>query len=248
MQNHFNNELTRLLSIEFNCAPEDFSRSEDILTVSALNEGRRIYSPEKPIFKMATLGRNTVISADEYLHGFLHEFISDVHGHRLFELPALMKINEELRRYGHTLSPTYHMFMPKKLAPAVGNYDVKWFFCRDIDQFYGDERFPNAICSEFDHNRPDRIVVCAFDGNEIMGMAGCSEDAPHWQQIGIDVMPEYRSKGLGTFLVSLLAQRIAESGDIPFYGAAIANYHSWNIAINCGFRPAWVEINSKKMH
>jgi predicted GNAT family acetyltransferase len=85
-----------------------------------------------------------------------------------------------------------------------------------------------------------------MDGNQIMGMAGCSEDAPGWMQIGIDVMPEYRSRGVGTYLVTLLKNRIMEMGDIPFYGTSASNYHSWNIALNSGFRPAWVEVGAMK--
>ena len=88
--------------------------------------------------------------------------------------------------------------------------------------------------------------MCAYDGDDIMGMAGSSEDAPGWQQIGIDILPEYRSRGVGTYLVSLLKQEIINRGDIPFYGTSVSNYHSWNIAINCGFRPAWVEIGAEK--
>lgn len=245
MNSKYKNALLDLLSLEFNCTPQDFSLDSDVLTRVALRDGRRIYSPHKPLFKMVTLGQNTVLNADKQLYEFMRGHIREFSGHRLFELPSLLKIDEELRRYGHTLTPTFHMFMPDKLVPPKGDHSVKWFFDREIDQFYGDERFPNAICPEFDPNRPDRIVVCAYDGDRIMGMAGCSEDAPHWQQIGIDVMPDYRSRGLGTFLVSLIAEKITEHGDIPFYGAAIANYHSWNIAINCGFRPTWVEISSK---
>lgn len=51
------------------------------------------------------------------------------------------------------------------------------FYKEDIKQFYGDPRFPNAICKEYMSTRPDRIVVCAYDEDEIVGMAGCSEDA-----------------------------------------------------------------------
>jgi len=80
-----------------------------------------------------------------------------------------------------------------------------------------------------------------------MGMAGCSEDAPGWMQIGIDVMPEYRSRGVGAYLVTLLKNKILEMGDIPFYGTGVSNYYSWNIALNCGFRPAWVEIGATRL-
>ena len=80
-----------------------------------------------------------------------------------------------------------------------------------------------------------------------MGMAGCSEDAPHWQQIGIDVLPAFRSRGIGTCLVTLLKNRIIETGDVPFYGTAAANIRSQSIALNCGFRPAWVETEAVRI-
>ncbi len=241
------NELFNLLSLEFNCSPEDFTKSENVLTVSAINEGRRIYSPEKYFFHMVTTGRNAVVTADECLHPFLSEYIKSREGHMLFEIPNLMPVEKELNRFGRTLSQTHHMFLPEKKVEPKRGYPVKWFYDEDITQFYGDERFPNAICDKYKPERPDRIVVIAYDGDRIMGMAGCSEDADGWQQIGIDVMPEYRSKGVGTYLVTLLKDKIAENGDIPFYGTSVSNYHSWNIALNSGFRPAWVEIGDRKI-
>ena len=36
-------------------------------------------------------------------------------------------------------------------------------------------------------------------------------------------------------------------GDIPFYGTAAANIQSQNIAINSGFKPAWVETEAMKI-
>ena len=59
-------------------------------------------------------------------------------------------------------------------------------------------------------------------------------------------LSEYRSRGIGTYLVTLLKNKIEEMGDIPFYGTSVSNYHSWNIALNAGFKPAWVEIGAKK--
>lgn len=240
-------KLLGLLSLEYNCKPEDLLKSENVLTVSALHEGRRAYSPEKYFFHMVTMGGNTVVTADECMHGFLREYIRDKLGHWLFEIPNLLPIEHELNKHGYTLTQTHHMFMPNTRVEPKKDYPVKWFFDDEIRQFYGDKRFPNAICPEYTPELPDRIVVCAYEGDEIMGMAGCSEDAPHWMQIGIDVLPEHRSKGVGTYLVTLLKNKIAENGDTPFYGTAVANYHSCNIALNCGFKPAWVEIGAKKI-
>ena len=200
----YKNELYKLLSLEYNCAPSAFDSDENIITLSEIREGRRVYSPEKYFFHMVTTGRGAVITADEFLHPFLHQFIKDRAGHWLFEQDNLTGLERELNKFDYTLTASHHMFLPATDATPRIDASVRWFYGEQIKQFYGDGRFPNAICPEFQPNRPDRIVVCAYDGDKIMGMAGCSEDASHWMQIGIDVMPEYRSRGVGTYLVTLL--------------------------------------------
>ncbi len=236
----------RQLAIDLNCAEEDFDRTENVITVSALNVGRRMYSDEKYFFLMATLGGNSVISADVRLHPFLAEFIKNRQGHWLFEHEKLCVLDCELNKYGYRLCSTHHLNLPKFDVNFTNNIPVRWFAGRaEIEPFYEGGRFPNALCERYIENRPDRIAVCAYDGNEIMGMAGCSEDAPGWFQIGIDVFPEYRGKGIGTYLSLLMKNEIIRHGGIPFYGTSAANVHSQNIAMNCGFRPAWVEIEAE---
>jgi GNAT superfamily N-acetyltransferase len=246
MKAYYRAALLRQLAMEYNCTDGDLTRTENVLTRSALHPQRRAYSSEKYFFQMVTTGKNAVITADECLHPFLREFMADRPGIWLFELPNLRPLEEELNRYGYTLMGTFHMFLPAADVTPRLHAPVRWFAQEQIAPFYGDARFPNAILDTFHPERPDRLVVCAMDGNQIMGMAGCSEDAPGWMQIGIDVMPEYRSRGVGTYLVTLLKNRIMEMGDIPFYGTSASNYHSWNIALNSGFRPAWVEVGAMK--
>ncbi len=243
---NYTEKLLKLLSLEYNCSPEAFTDEQNIITESALIDGRRIYGSEKYFFHMVTLGNNAVITADTCLHPFLSEYVKDKAGHWLFEIPNLLPIEKELNKYSYSLTQSHHMFLPCRRAEARLDTEVKWYYGEEIYPFYGDKRFPNAICDHFYPERPDRIVVIALDGDKIMGMAGCSEDAKGWIQIGIDVMPEYRSKGIGTHLVTLLKNKIEDMGDIPFYGTSVSNYHSWNIALNAGFKPAWVEIGAKK--
>lgn len=240
-------ELKSLLSLELNCAPGDFGKNENIITVPVLKNVRRIYQKDPYFFHMATLGTNAVITADERLHGFLCEWSKGKQGHWLFEQPNLLPLEKELNKYGYTLSPSYHMFLPQERIEPVEHFETRWFFDREIHQFYGDERFPNAICTEYFPHRPDTIAVCAYIDGDTAGMAGCSEDAKGFQQIGIDVTPQYRSRGIGAYLVATLKNEIERRGDIPFYGTSLSNLHSWNIAIKCGFRPAWVEIGCKKI-
>ncbi|MBQ2749474.1 MAG: GNAT family N-acetyltransferase [Clostridia bacterium] len=238
--------LYELLSKEYNCSPGDFLKKENILTESRLIEGRRVYAKDKYFFHMVTTGGNAVVTADECLHPFLREFIRDRMGHWLFEFPNLLPLEEELNRFGYTMPQSYHMFLPVYRVEPMRKDRVKWFYEEEIHPFYGQECFRNAISTAYNSDRPDRMAVCAYDGDRIMGMAGCTEDGPGWMQIGIDVMEPYRSKGVGTYLVTLIANRILEEGKIPFYGTSLSNYHSWNIALNAGFRPAWVEIGAKR--
>lgn len=237
-------ELKKLLALEYSCDVTDFGIEENVLTTSELHEGRRMYSKEKYFFKMVTLGKNAVITADDRLDDFLVGYMRGALGYRLFDFPRLAELEKELNKYDKKLSEIYHMFLPAEKVELTNKVDVRWYYDDDIRRFYGDSRFPNAICPEYDPDRPDRIVVCACKGREILGMAGCSEDALHWQQIGVDVMPKYRSKGIGSYLVNILKNKITENGDIPFYCTCTGNLSSWNIALKCGFRPAWTEISS----
>ena len=245
MKKEHRQALYELLAGEYNCAPDAFTREENVLTEAASIRGRH-YGEEQYFFHMVSCGGNAVATAALCLHPFLRRFLEKEPGFRLFEQPNLRLLEAELEKQGYTLTATHHMFLPGEDRPTRLETPVRWYLGEEIHRFYGDGRFPNAICPRFQPERPDTMVVCAMDGETIQAMAGCSEDAPHWLQIGIDVLPEYRSRGLGTYLVQLLKARIQEQGDTPFYGTDVANYHSWNIALNAGFYPAWIEIGAEK--
>ena len=188
-----------------------------------------------------------VVSADEKLHDFLHDFIKNKTGHWLFEYPNLRKVGRKLEVLRKQLMPTFHMFLPlgqsKEINPTL---QLKWYEQDEIHRFYGDKRFINALCLKFLPERPDMLAVVALENDEIIGMAGCSADTPLMWQIGIDVDKDHQGKGIGTTLVALLKDEITARGKIPYYGTSLSNLHSWNIAINCGFRPFWIEIGTEE--
>ena len=144
------------------------------------------------------------------------------------------------------MSQTHHMFLPKAgMTDIETDLKIRWLEQDDIKQFYGRKEFSNALCECFKPDRPDVLAVVALDGEEIMGMAGCSADTPDLWQIGIDVLPGYRKRGVAKTLVSLLRDETFKRGAIPYYGTSLSNISSWKTALACGFEPAWVETEAR---
>ena len=242
------NEAKKQLAYEFNCSPDDFSKDENTITTSILHEKRRKFSEEAFFIQMATFGKGTVISADETIHSWLQDWIKGKSGIWLFEQHNFFDLEMEIRKSGYKMSLTHHMFLPSsELINIDTDLKIKWLEQEEIREYYGREEFSNAICDHFRADRPDVLAVVALDGNEIMGMAGCSADSPKLWQIGIDVNPEYRGRGIAKTLVTLLRNEVFRRGAIPYYGTSLSNLASWKTALSSGFTPAWIEVESRKI-
>ena len=73
------------LACEFNCLPQDFDKSENVITTACQQPQRRQFS-DKPFFlQMSTFGKGTVISADESIHPWLTDWVKGKQGIWLFE-------------------------------------------------------------------------------------------------------------------------------------------------------------------
>ena len=90
------------------------------------------------------------------------------------------------------------------------------------------------------------LGVGAYDKGGLIALAGASADCDSMWQIGIDVLPEYRTCGIGSALTARLALEILKRGKIPFYCAAWSNLKSVRNALRSGFRPTWVEMTAKQ--
>ena len=233
------------LAIEYNCSIEDFSIKNNVITTQKNSPDRRHCIEGSFFFQMVTFGNNVVITSNEHMHEWLNNYTKDKIGHWIFEHNNLMEIDEKLKEFGKKLSQTHHMFLPfKQVTPKDVNIKIKWFEKDMIHQFYETKMFPNALCKEYNPKRPDILAVAAFNDEQIIGMAGCSADTSLLWQIGIDVNENYRGKGIGTYLVTLLKNEIEKRGKIAFYGTSLSNLPSWGIALNNGFYPVWIEIST----
>ncbi|WP_158590945.1 GNAT family N-acetyltransferase [Acutalibacter sp. 1XD8-33] len=240
----------RQLAVDFNTTPEALLAGGILFTPPALNPGRRAYSDKLPFFELVTTGTATVIMAEEELWSALQEWAKDAEEpHWLLEFPRMWRLAEILSPYGYALTQTFHHYLPGRdfrPAKAPEGLTLQWLEREDIANFYPNASWPNALQEEENPARPDVLALLALDGDKPAALAGASADAPGMWQVGIDVLPPYRGRGLGALLVEGLCHEVERRGALPFYGTSLSNLHSQNIAWKCGFRPAWVTVSAKR--
>lgn len=242
--------LCRQLAVDYNAPFEAFFTDAVTVTQAADLPGRRHYKPGAPFFEMVTLGRGAVITADPSLHPALRKWAEGRTGYWLFEHPNLMELVPLLNSWGYQLLQSFHMYLPKgEITPASQpeGFRLEWLDREALRAFPHREAWPNALQGEEGGSRPDVIALAAWDGDTLAALAGASADCEALWQIGVDTLPAYRGKGLGTAVVTALAAKILESGKLPFYNTSLSNLHSQNIALNCGFFPAAVELAVRKI-
>ena len=122
------------------------------------------------------------------------------------------------------------------------DFELRVLQQRDFADLYKPE-WSNALCEK--RKELDVLGVGAYDGDTLVGLAGCSADCEAMWQIGVDVLPGYRRKGIASALTSRLALEILSREKVPFYCAAWCNLKSVRNAIKCGFRPAWVTVTAR---
>lgn len=232
------------LALDYNCQLSDFEKEKNTIIENNLIDGRRIYDNDGCFFKLLCFGGKAIISTSPIIIPWCEEKLLSTDAAWIFEYPNLRAIDKKLQELGHEIADIHQYYLPN---PNMSRHEpitsVKWYEHEDISQFENDDRFRQAFA--FDKNHPDMLAVAAFDGDNVMGMAGASADSKTMWQIGIDVLPEYRGRSIGTNLVTLLKDEILKRGKTPFYGTVESHFHSQNIAVSAGFFPAWAELYSK---
>ena len=231
-------------AIDLNCKPEDFLSDRNKTVISQPHPAARKYL-ELPFFcQFVSYGNNVVASASEEFASFAEKYTKKYGSVYIFETPAVLELDCELQKYGHRVCfmAQYYLPVPEIIVPTECGFELRVMHKPDFEEYYIPQ-FGNAICAE--HSERDVLAVGAFDGGQLAGLAGASADCETMWQIGVDVLPEYRRRGIASAITSRLALEILHLGKVPFYCAAWSNVRSARNAIKCGFRPAWVELTAK---
>jgi len=222
--------VRKQLAIDMNCDPEDFVKEGIVFCEAKLNEGRRMLNRQSPFLEIATMGKGIVVSADRDILTKVRPLLENKTREEIFEAPFV---------YGHSIYyiPDCERLKEQPL-PSGFEYCVKEG--KEIHDLYQIPGFDNAIQYDENRPRPDVLVNYAVYEHKIVAMAGASADSQLLWQIGIDVLPDFRNRGLAAALVSNLAVMILERGALPYYGTASSNIASQSVAYRSGFMPAWM--------
>ena len=231
------------------CTEEDFRRETNVIVESRANDGASRYMTLPHICALYSYGSNVVASCRKDLIPEVTVFVNSVEKiYRCFELPAIYDLNRILQRAGAEITWMHTCFLPDYESvfstelPCA--YETRELHPEDFSELYVPE-WGNALCS--DRKELDMLGIGAYDSSRLIGFAACSADCPEMWQIGIDVLPEYRRKGVASALTNRLARAIFERGKIPFYASAWSNVRSMRNGLRSGFRPAWVCMTAKSI-
>lgn len=232
------NEIIKIakerIAQDYNCQLSAFEKDNNTVVE---NTGR--------FFKAICFREKVIMNASQEIIPWCEEKLVKRDPAWFFEYPRLRMIDEKLKEYGQEIADVHQYYLPNPDMIRIENdINIKWYESEGILQFKGDSRFDEAFA--FDESCPDMLGVAAMDGNNIMGMAGASADSKTMWQIGINVMPEYCSRGIGAKLVALLTSEVLKREKVPFYGTCQSHFSSQNTALNAGYFPAWVELYSRK--
>ena len=222
----------------------DFKRCENVVVTSFENNEARKYLKLPFSCQLVSYGNNVVASVSDEYREITENYINKYPTEHVFETPNLHVLNDELMKKGQRICFMAEYFLPDVniLKPLNCSYTLHILEQKDFLDLYLPE-WSNALCK--DRKQLDILGVGAYDGERLIGLAGCSADCDTMWQIGIDVLPEYRRQGIASALTSRLAIEILKRGKVPFYCAAWCNVRSVRNAIKSGFRPAWVEMTAK---
>lgn len=240
-------------AVDSSCDWQDFTKQKNKVVVSKKSENARKYLELPFLCDLTTYGANLVASVSPEFGEIAADYISRFPVEHCFETPNLHVLMERLRPLGVNVCfmaeyslPDVDLLSSLHLTEKLQRnypYQIRILGPDAFSKLYT-EQWGNALCEK--RKELDVLAVGAFDGERLIGLAGASADCQTMWQIGVDVLPEYRRRGIASALTNQLALKILERDIVPFYCCAWSNLGSIRNAVASGFRPAWVQLTVKK--
>lgn len=229
---------------DLGCKAEDFISDKNVIVPLKMGSNAKRYYKLPIGCNLISYGSNVVAAVTDEVADIVTEYISRFEFYHCFETPNMHWLNEKLLSKGLMTCFMAEYYLPdvNRLTSLPCSYELRVLNKERFEDLYLPE-WANALCS--DRKQLDVLAVGAYDGDKLVGLAGCSADADEMWQIGVDVLPEYRRNGIASAITSRLALEILERDKVPFYCTAWSNIRSVRNAVKSGLIPAWAEMTIK---
>lgn len=220
------------LAIEMNCTVDDLNGEKDsvVFVEAKENPGRRPFPRKERHFEILSMGKSIVVSATPERLSIARTQMQGKDRDSIFALPFIRGL------YLHYLPDLKTM---KPVSPPEGfAFDV---IERDrAASLFDVEGFGHAIIYDRKHPYHTDVAVLARKDGAVVGVAGASHNCAKLWQIGIEVSPGCRNRGLAVYLANSLTFKILQRGYVPTYSAISSNIASQRVAHRAGLYVAWV--------
>ena len=232
-------------AIDYNCSPEDFISNENVVVISKENPKARAYLKLPFTCALTSFGNNIVASVQSEMVDFISEYIKDKKIEDCFVPPNIFTLNDELQKHNAQITFCAQRQIPdvNLIKPIPCIYELRNLHPEEYSSLYGHPEWSNVTGSG-KRKHLDRIAIGAFDGDKLIGLVGSEESCETMWQIGFEVLPNYRGKGIAKALTAKISLEILSIGIVPFPGNRWANIRSLKTQISCGYKSAWVEMTA----
>ena len=229
---------------DIGCRAEDFLSDAPILVPFRLGAHARKYYKEPITCHFVSYRANVVAASVPETAALAEEYIRKFPFYHCFETPNMDWLSTRLLEKGHKVCFMAEYYLPDitRIPELSCPVETRLLVPEDFGELYVSE-WSNALCKE--RRELDVLGVGAYDQGKLVGLAACSADCEDMWQIGIDVLPQARGRGIAPALTSRLAKEILARGKVPFYCSAWSNIRSARNAFRSGFLPAWAEMTVK---
>lgn len=235
-------------ALDNSCSGQDFLKNENVVVYSKDNEQARNYLELPHYCNLISYGNNVVATIDKSIEKEITQYLDNYaidQSYRCFETPQINKLNDILKGKGVSVCFMAEYFLPDvtSIKSLDCGYTLKLLDADNLSKLPKDI-WENALSSD-KRRHLDVLGVGAYAGENLVGLAACSADCDTMWQIGVDVIPKYWNKNIGSAITSSLAFEAIKRDIVPFYCCAWSNIKSTRNAIKSGFRPSWIEMTVK---
>lgn len=238
--------IYRTLAADYACDEALFGRDGTFVVEARVIPGRRNFPFRERELDIVTTGNSVVISTSPEYRPWVEENLAGLGRNDIFGFQAQAKTDAFLREHGQSLYGPILSFTCEtgnlRVPMAPEGVEVEIIGRTEMLKLSHLKEFANAVSLKYDADRPNVMAAMAKKNGKIIGMAGASRDCEGLLQVGVNVLPEQREKGIGSLVVGKLTAAILESRMVPYYDTWAANIPSRNLAISVGYRPVFVEM------